>query len=252
MFGETRDFTDQEIAAILSRTRIPTLVIEGRHDLFLFRRIQEDVGPSNISLFAVGGKSRVISAFQNCRDADGIPILFFADKDEWIFCAIPQEFDDDKFETTDGYSVENDLIRDGNILEWMYPEERIAFEDEVSKFSHWFSLQMMRHLKGDSADLKKFPGRILDSEEEFQNDCALAEGEANPDEISRITSEDPIRTLRGKSLLQIIARQLNAVGRQARHQPKAMLEAGAASRGENYTRILNWVSRSLQNTSPVS
>lgn len=242
MFGETREFSDQEIAAILAHTRIPTLVIEGKHDLFLFRRIQEEIGAANVSLLAVGGKSCVVKAFRNRPVSNSAPtILFFVDKDEWAFCAIPQEFDDELFETTDGYSIENDLLTDGNVLSLMYPEEREVCEAEMKKFGRWFSVQMARHLRGEDANIAKFVGRILDSEEEFQADCALAEAEQEPTEIEQIVLENPMRNLRGKSLLQIVARQLNAVGRVARHQPKALLESAAAAKGQNYRRILEWV-----------
>lgn len=247
MFGETRNFTDQEICAILSRTRIPTLVIEGKHDLFLFRRLQEEIGPSNISIFPVGGKTRVISAFRSQTPATGTTsLLFFVDKDEWTFCAIPAEFDVENFETTDGYSIENDLVHDGNILNLMTAEEHAVFKSDMDKFVLWFSIQMARYLNGAPCNLKKFVGQVLDSEIEYQADCALAVGEVVPEEVSQLVSDDPVKRIRGKSLLQIISRQLNAVGRVARHQPNALLETGAAAKGPHYQRILNWVSSNLE------
>lgn len=127
----------------------------------------------------------------------------------------------------------------------MTEDEREAFEADLTVFVEWFAIQINRFIKGDIADIAKFPGRVLEDKEEYNRDCVLRSGEEHPADLRDAIAEMPLMRLRGKSLLQIIARYLNAIGRPARHQPKALLEFGAAANGENYRRVRSWIERSL-------
>lgn len=247
MLGGKVELTDEEIEATLSRTLIPTVVVEGKGDLFLFRRIEAEIGASNLSLLAVGGRSRVISTFEKFEStAIERNLFFFCDKDEWEFCGIPQRFDHPNFETTDGYSIENDLLRDGNAISYLYPNEATNFWNDIRKFCDWFAVQMARFLRNEGVEISKFPDRILDDDNEYQLDCQLRDGEEQPLALKAEIASDPMKKLRGKSLIQILGRQLNAPRRAARHNPNSLLEHGAAVQGGHFARVHMWLMHRLE------
>lgn len=247
MFGDTRDLTDDEIVATLSRTILPTIVIEGVGDIFLFRRIQENIGASHISLFPIGGRSRVIFAYRNRpQGSPGIPILFFSDQDEWLFGAVPSELVDDDFFHTEGYSVENDLLRDANAIGLMTAHERQTYYTERDLFARWFAIQIARFMRGQPANLAKFAGQVLDNRLEYEGDCQLEDGEEEPVAIRQTILADAEKFIRGKSLMHLMLRQLSRPGRQARHRSEALLEFGAQRDGALMVRVKNWVAGRLE------
>lgn len=246
MFGEKRELTDAEILSTLEHTLLPSVVIEGKEDLFMFRRIQSDMGASKISLFPVGGRSRVLFAFENRpTNTDQPSILFFVDQDEWAFSGIPARYVHTDLLTTQGYSIENDLLRDGDICELFSQAESQTFDLELSRYLDWFALQMTRFIAGLGVELSKFPGRVLDNAQEFDNDCTLAQNEKYPSAMRDQLGQDPWKLTRGKSLMQIVLRQLSRAGRPAKHRSETLMEQSAQRRGAHLERIKSWLNASI-------
>ncbi len=232
------DMTVEEIVSTLTRSRLFNVVVEGRDDIIAFRimekQIRKTVG-DNVYLISAGGRSKLLQIFKKIKQEKIENCAFICDKDLWVFSGVPEIYDDPDLIKTDGYSIENDLLRDYPPQSLMDLEEEKKFEDEILYFSMWYSLEVSKALQGIECSLKCFAGQILDGERNiFDSDL---DADIAAKELHELIRSDTAKLLRGKSLLQIALRQLARKGRSAKHTDKGFLEHAASANGDLFARI---------------
>jgi hypothetical protein len=239
-----------EIIALLKKTSLPTVVIEGDDDVIVYRRL-EDVFPElQISILPAGGRGKVLQVFDRLNEIGrNRAICFIADKDTWLFSGIPPEYQDPRVIFTDGYSVENDVFRDGALTSLLVGGEREAFAADVKNFTRWFSLEIGRILTGRAATLDIYPGVVLDGK--FEDMTTLEEDERYPEHLYNQIFNDYGKFVRGKSLLMVLARQLAREKRQPRLHHESLLEICSAKRGQLLSLIYNGVGDYFRQLKPV-
>src|SRR5258708_3282019 len=132
--GASVVLTIDEILATLKHSSLPTVIIEGRDDAIVFRRLEVIYGEAGLSIFAVGGRSALLATFARRDEVGKNDIAFIADRDAWVLCGVPSQCKAGCLIPTEGYSIENDVIRDGRLETLMTAPERATYLRELSEF----------------------------------------------------------------------------------------------------------------------
>lgn len=56
--------TFDEFVALLKRTSLPTLVVEGKDDMIVYRRLEDEYCDESLSVLSVGGRDKVLRLFE--------------------------------------------------------------------------------------------------------------------------------------------------------------------------------------------
>lgn len=242
--------TVEELFETLKRTSLPTVLVEGKNDIIFYRDVEEDLRDIGVDMLPAGNKDAVLKLRELLRDQrTGAPIAFVVDNDLWVHTGIPNQ---DQFEdviTTQGYSIENDLFVDGELLKLLAQAELQAFHAEVQKFCEWYALAVDRYLRNQASPFRTHPGKVLDDRDYYKADLTLKVGEVYPDKLLEAISADFGRVLRGKSLFAILHRQLSRKGRAVKFSESQLMAFGASRRGENFKRIGGLVRERIQSSS---
>lgn len=235
-----------ELISLLKKTNLPTLIVEGKDDLIIYKRLENQFYQEDLSVLPVGGRKNVLRIFERINELPShCKVMFIADKDNWVVTGIPEDYHSDRLFFTTGYSIENDVFQDTNVDAFMSDIEKQRFESELERFLTWYALALNRNIdEGDEA-IKNHPNHILDDQEEFERLTHLEDGEAFPQNRFETLCADYKNLLRGKSLMQLAMRQLAYNGRPARHTDKSFIEHAAIKPGPLITRIIGHVEVAL-------
>ncbi|CAD1785834.1 DUF4435 domain-containing protein [Xanthomonas euroxanthea] len=228
-----------EIIALLKKTSLPTIVIEGSDDVIIYRKLEERLSDKGVSILPVGGRSRVIEIFNRRNELNAVKITFIADKDCFVYEGVPPDLEHELLFFTDGYSIENDVYRDGDLPAILTEMEAKKYHQDLEKFIRWYALAMSRFIEGQDSNLSLHPDNVFESYDELSN---LQSGEDYPENLRLKISEDYGRLLRGKSLLTLLVKHASYRGRGVRHHTKSLLETVAARPGPLISNLFSRVS----------
>lgn len=240
-----------EFVASLKRSLIPTVIVEGGDDIVVYRYIEKHFGPLEISILPVGGRDAVLAIFQRTAEI-GHHVYHIADRDIWCMTDVPPEFVSPNFSFTHGYSIENDVIIDGDVLGLLTEQELNRFRQELDLFLEWYALALHRHLGANSEVLSLHPNEILENESRRVELVALRPDEEYPADCREQLSRDPLRLIRGKSLFPLLLRQLSYPGRIPKHHHLSLMEVIAASPGQHLASIFDRVKEYFRLEEPGS
>lgn len=214
-----------EVISTLSRSSLPTVIIEGVDDVVVYRILEDIFSDFGISVLPVHGRKNVLKVFDRLNEIENREqVAFIADRDLWVISGIPVQYTSSRLIFTDGYSIENDIFRDSGIRNLMRRIEREKFEKDVEKYSHWYALTVKRTLENShDVCIKTYPGILFDNASEYSRQIELRDNELYPDEILETVKSDIEKYIRGKSLMQIASRQLNCKGRDIKINPTVFL-----------------------------
>lgn len=242
------DITTDEIVATIIRSRVINIVIEGRDDVVAYRFLEEILAGSEdrqLSIFPTGGRHKLLEVYRRLKLENALQYcIFICDKDMWVFSGIPAEFIDDRIVTTDGYSIENDLVSDAPFEALMSPDEKVAFNSEMQHFCQWFAVQAADIMDGGHAVISTFPGLVLDKNPRDDFSATISARE-NVRILHTTITSNAVKFVRGKSLVQVAMRQLARSGRTPKHHHLAYLEMSAARRGVAFSRIVEAVAEKV-------
>ncbi len=241
--------TVDEIYALLKKTELPTVLVEGKDDIIFYRAIENELGKLEVDMLPAGNKQAVLALREKIKAHPiAMPIVFIVDKDLWVHSEVTYPNDIEDVITTSGYSIENDLFRDGELEILMTPDERKIFKEELIKFSRWYALALSRNFKGIESSFRTNPGKVLDDSSFYDQEIALHKDEDYPEPIfTQITAEYQ-HYLRGKSLFSLLLRQLAASKRDVKFGSKQLMWIGASRKGANFERIKLAVATALGKT----
>lgn len=239
------EFEINELFATLKNSSIPTVLVEGKNDMIFYRRIEEELSDIKIDILPVGNKEKVLKLREKIISENlSLPIAFVVDKDLWINYGVPTEYQHDVI-TTSGYSIENDMFLDGELLDLLEKDEKEIFNTELEKFIRWYALAVDRNknsrcvIENNEYSYRHHPQKVLD-ENFLAGELALVEGEIYPEELYVSILNEYGMKLRGKSLFQLLTRQLSGQHRKNnKFGFNQLMEIGAARKGNNYQRLLN-------------
>lgn len=117
----TDEFDEQKVSEVvnnLSRSQLPTLVVEGHNDRQIYKWIAEilsSTGGLTIDLYPAGGRVNLLEIYDRRSAFASLPVAFVADPDHLVLedpTKMLKHYEDIIWTT--GYSIENDLYTDGN------------------------------------------------------------------------------------------------------------------------------------------
>lgn len=204
-----------ELIATIKRSNLPTILVEGKSDASIYRWIEESIGTFNGNIIPCGGKDVVFELYRRRNEFKESKVLFLADKDMWLFTALPGEYDDIIW--TNGYSIENDLFSGGYSIERLFDkDEKKEFDKTLKSISKWFAFEVEKFIKGEQPQFyhpSQMLGINLELREEFLE--SISYSEPNADLVEDIQKNYKVK-LRGKTLLELYAYMLS----NPRRKPK--------------------------------
>ncbi len=235
------DITVDEVIALLKNTSLPTLIVEGRDDMIVYRRFEDKLAHIGIDVLPVGGRLKVLEIFNRRHEIPkSVKIIFIADQDTWINSGIPSTFQDSTLLFTDGYSIENDVYRDGELWNLLQAPDMNKYQGEINSFIDWYALALSRHLANSTHPIALHHDQVLDR---LQRPALLAlhPTESYPNTLRQEILSDYARMLRGKSLFALFLKHTNAKGRGARHTDSGLFEMVAVKPGTLLKELLRKV-----------
>lgn len=230
--------TTEELYAVIKRSSLPTVLVEGKDDIIFYRKVQQELQDFNVDMMPAGNKGAVLELYKKISEGPVLyPTVFVVDNDLWV-----HGYDNagEKYEhviTTHGYSIENDLYVDGDLESLLDPDELKRFRDEIERFTRWYALAVDRNLRGIPSTFRTHPGKVLDDEEYFSSEISLLEGEVYPEDLLAMIRANYPNVLRGKSLFALLVRELSAKKRNVKFSARQLMEFGASRKGANYQRM---------------
>ena len=228
--------TVDELYATLKNSSIPTVLVEGIDDIVFYRRIEQDLNDVGIDMLPAGNKGAVLELRDKIISTPiNTSVVFVVDKDLWVY--------DDTFDiasdviTTDGYSIENDIFCDGELLELMTPDELQSFNRDLHKFVRWYAIAVNRSQLGGHCSYRETPHRVLSDEIFYSSSIALNEDETYPETFFSNIRDNYGRLLRGKSLFSLLVIQLSRRERRTKFGTNQLMEVGAARKGLRYQML---------------
>lgn len=122
--------------------------VEGVDDVTIYREItrKHDIDTHRFSFEQRGGRNNLFRDFEHLSSKPELfpKVVFFADKDTFVFNSIPEEYRLINF--TEGYSIENDLFQDGmeHLMSDLSHPEKQRFESLIHHISEWFAFEIQQ------------------------------------------------------------------------------------------------------------
>ena len=216
--------TIDELVETLRRSQLPTVIVEGKDDMLIYRWVEERVGTQNANVLSAGGRDNLLSVYKRRNEYAHLPVAFVADRDMWLFSGIPSNYHDIIW--TKGYSIENDLYSGAKLENLLSAEEAEVHQQVLYSIIEWFAFEVEEFLAERPAKVGYHCNRIVplnqtNMDEEFRN----SRGFRLPNEklIKKINNAYQLQ-LRGKLLFQMLNRFLNAPKRRPKYPNIALYE----------------------------
>ena len=236
--------TPDELVSTIRRSQLPTLLVEGDDDIVVFRKLEERHADISLSLMQSGGRASLLKVFERKNEMANINIGFIADLDSWIVQGVPDHYQSASLIFTNGYSIENDMFSDGDLINMISDNRRPAFMQELTNFIEFFALELDRYLRGEAPNLDIHINAVLDEPGYREARMVLSEGENYPVQLQQRIQDDFAKLVRGKNLLQLAIRHLTENG-PALH-PLNVLLMVAHRKGPALSRIFDAVAAIFQ------
>ena len=210
--------TVDHLVGVLRRSNIPTIVVEGKMDIVIYRRLLERVGIQQTILLAADSRNKLLQVYERRREFAHVPVVFIADQDMWIFSGIPEDYADIIW--TQGYSIENDLYISAELESFLETHQHETHQQVLNAVCRWFAFEVEAFLKGDAAHVGEGLDEIVPRGKTELDDAFLKRRGFLPpqEEHYQQIREAYDLQLRGKLLFQILLRFLNAADRELRFQ----------------------------------
>lgn len=218
--------TVDEIIATVKRSAYPTAIIEGKDDVVVMRRLEDTFSSSGLTIIPAGGRAAVLSVFERRSEMGAsAKVAFIADKDLYVVLGIPQKYNHDDLVFTDGYSIENDMFRDGELHKLIPESDRVKFDQDVSNIAKWYCLSCQRIELGSNEKVDIHPNFFLDDHSKLLSAMTLKPNESFARNIHSEINGEYYKYLRGKSLFGILQRHIKG------YSNISLLNIGAARNG---------------------
>lgn len=216
--------TVDELVAMLRRSQLPTVIVEGKDDMRIYRWVEERIGNQNANVLPTGGRETLLAVYKRRNEYVRLPVAFVADRDLWLFSGIPSDYPDIIW--TQGYSIENDLYAGADLENLLDADEVEEHRQVLDSIIEWFAFEVEEYLAGREAQVDTHCNRVVPlGKTEMDQGFSLRRGFRLPNaELhQQIKAAYPLQ-LRGKSLFEILVRFLSASDREVKHSTFGLYE----------------------------
>lgn len=216
--------TVDELVASLRHSDLPTIIVEGKEDMSIYRYLEAQLGIETADVLEVGGRKKLLSIFERRQEFPDLPVAFVADRDMWLFSGIPSEYEEVVW--TEGYSIENDLYAGAKLENLLDTEEAQEYQQLLDAIVEWFAFEVEEYLAGrffevDNHCRKVVPLGQTQIDENFRN--ARNFRQPRKKTFSQIRNEYVFQ-LRGKQLFELLERVVNTPNRGTRYNVNSLRE----------------------------
>lgn len=149
----------EELVCYLKHCDTPTILVEGRSDMSVYDSF-EDSGRAMI--MPCGGRSALLEIFRRRAEFPNAKCAFVADKDTWVFTGVPDAYRDGLI-LTDGYSIENDILRSPGVSDLYDSADRIVFNKMRDELSIWWAFVYETYKDGGRCKLAYKLQQVLEN-----------------------------------------------------------------------------------------
>ena len=216
--------TENVLVATLRRSRLPTVIVEGKDDMQIYQWAERRVGVQKANVLPVGGRETLLSVYERRNEFAHLPVAFVADRDLWLFSGIPPIYRDIIW--TQGYSIENDLYAGAELENLLNADEADEHRQVLDSIIKWFAFEVEEHLEDREAQVDKHCNEIvpIGKTEMDQGFCTRRGFRSPNEELHQQIKDEYQLQLRGKSLFEILIRFLNAPNRRPKYRILALYE----------------------------
>ena len=216
--------TVEELIAVLRRSDLPTVLVEGQDDMRIYRWVEERLGSQTANVLPTGGRPNLLSVYERRNEFSSLPVAFVADRDIWLFSGVPSEYDGVIW--TEGYSIENDLYAGAELENLMDAEEAEEHQQLLDAFVEWFAFEVERYLAGEDFEVAHHCNRVVPlGQTKMDEDFGKSRGFRPPGaEIHQQIRRGYQLQLRGRSLFEMLVRFLSAPDRDSKHSIHGLYE----------------------------
>ena len=209
--------TVEELVATLRNSALPTVVVEGKDDMRIYRWVEKHFGSQNANVQATGGRDKLISVYKRRQEFPNVPVAFVADQDMWLFSGIPSDYDGVIW--TEGYSIENDLYAGADLENFLEAEEAQEHHQLLDAIVEWFAFEVEECLAEKPYEVKTHCNRVVPpGQTQIDEKFRKSRGFRPPgEEIHRQIRNAYQLQLRGKQLFQMLVRFLSASDRKSKY-----------------------------------
>ena len=214
--------TVDDLVVTLRLSKKPNIIVEGKDDEIIYGTLVKRLGRFDVGFFSAGSKDTLLhlyeelSEYENVGDFRHTPVAFIADRDMWLFRAIPACYDNIIW--TEGYSIENDLYSYAKLTDRI--GNKAEYDQTLDAISMWFAYKVEEYLEKNPPE-KTFES-IRDEEHvdvgyRLNRIVPLEKTTLAPDLESLPSDHERVRAvrsayhlqLRGKLLFELLVRFLN-------------------------------------------
>ncbi len=244
--------TVDELVATLRRSELPTVIVEGKDDMRIYRWVEGRIGSQNANVLPTGGRETLLSVYERRNEYAHLPVAFVADRDLWLFSGIPSIYNDIIW--TQGYSIENDLYAGATLEDMLESKEARVHQQVLVLIIEWFAFEVEEHLAGREVRVDTHCSRVVPpGKTEIDQGFRQSRGFRPPDEVlhQQIKDAYPLQ-LRGKTLFQVLVRFLSASDRDVKHSTFGLYEIAfkMTPTHELMDRLINIIERTIAEHTP--
>ncbi|MBI1930639.1 DUF4435 domain-containing protein [Candidatus Poribacteria bacterium] len=216
--------TVDELVDTLKHSSLPTILVEGDDDMMIYRWVEERIGIRMADAFPCGGRKTLLAVYARRAEFSHLKTAFVADRDMWLFTAIPPEYSDVVW--TEGYSIENDLYAGSNLEDLLDRDEASEHKQVLRCLIEWFAFEVEAFRRGNEAQTDIHPDRIvLRGTVSISQQFVARRGYLQPNHATVMEIEAVYKLkLRGKTLFELLVRYLSAPNRSVKHSIKGLYE----------------------------
>lgn len=218
--------TVDELVSILRRSKLPTVVVEGRDDMQIFRWMEDLLKIHEVDVLGVGGRTNLFAVYDRKGEFEHLPVAFIADQDKELFTQLPVGYEEVIW--TQGYSIENDLYAgaDPSLENLMDPQEADEHGKLLDTIVEWFTFEVEEFLAGRMPEFNHHCNEVVpQGQVEMDDGFCQRRGFRPPNsELEQQIREAYQLQLRGKQLFQMLVRFLSKSNRQVKHSLHGLYE----------------------------
>lgn len=211
--------------ALLSKSSLPTLLTEGTDDYRVMRKVENRLADLGVDFLPLGGRLMVLDVWRSLPAHRHNNTAALVDLDCWLYCGIPSDCIGDNLIYTKGYSIENDIMLDCDLTNLMDAHEESVFYQELEIVSAYHAREIEKAKSGLDFSLATHVNAIIGAGDISPSLCEKEK------ETKQIIIRFFKQNLRGKSLLELLVRQLNRPGRFAKIGYRPLYEFGSMNIG---------------------
>jgi hypothetical protein len=218
--------TVDELVSMLKRSQLKTVIVEGKDDAYIYRWIERNIEIPNVDVLRCNGRSTLLKLYERRAEYNHLKTVFVADRDMWLFTAVPQEYN--SIVWTTGYSIENDIFASSTevIDRIMDLDEKNKKDEMIALLCIWFAYEVEKYRNTGEYNINHHINFIFNSDKSALDSNYLRHiNYSQPEEntLNEIIDNKELK-IRGKNLFEVVLYLLSSKNRKSKFSRENLLE----------------------------